>query len=379
MKNINKDGLMQAITVSGQLDIYDPNLGASGKYKDVKPKMTRVPIPKHGEDEVLVRIINVSVCGSDYHLLTSNHLGRPVSSCPTSGLEKPGGLILGHEFSGEVVAVGSKVKKDFTIGQLITAESVIPCRRATCNPCNDHNYNYCTSSSLVGFQQNGCFAEYAVLPASSCHSLQPLSDVFGTEAATVLGTQIEPLAVSYHSIRASMSNVQINGRGPTIRVLGAGPVGAYIALILRSMGYEDVICEEPLANRRDLVSRFAASEQPGKKNNQPSDYVFDCFGCSTATLDLTDKISAGGAMVFLARAGQTLSISVDNLMSKGLSLHGVRGHVGFMTDVIKMICKKSLNPNMVITKKITGISELYKWLLTPERFLQEGKVICKIS
>ncbi|MGB9682868.1 MAG: alcohol dehydrogenase catalytic domain-containing protein, partial [bacterium] len=153
------------------------------KIRNVSIEEREIPKPK--EDEVLVRIKSVGVCGSDIHYYNEGRIGSFV-------VEKP--IILGHESSGEVVEVGSKVKS-LKVGDRVALEPGIPCRK--CNYCKTGRYNLCPDVVFMATPPvDGAFAEYVVHPEDFAFKLP--DNVSYDE-----GALMEPLSVGiYASNRA---------------------------------------------------------------------------------------------------------------------------------------------------------------------------------
>lgn len=354
-------------------------------YRDLTFQVTvRNKTPEPAAGEVLIQPIAASVCGSDYHFASIDADGRPGSSVPAKGLELGHGLILGHEFAGRIAGVGDGVR-DFQIGEIVTADSVIPCRAASCESCRDRQSNYCPQLELVGFQRPGAFAEFITLPAASVYSLEELIPVFGKENAVIIGTQCEPLGVAWHAVTRARDFWKLK-RKPSCSIRGAGPLGLHIAAIARVFGFEPIIVAETHSHRRVLAGLFAdfvydprtTGAQAGAPFPGPVDFTFECCGAATLE-DLASQTKPGGRIFWLARKAQKLNVAADALISRGIGVEGIRGHVGFIPPVIKALWEGLLDPLPIITRRLDGLETLLDWLQHPPRFLDEGKVVVQIS
>lgn len=173
-----------------------------------------VPIPEVKDDQILVKIMNIGICGSDIHVYHGKH---PFTKYPVTQ---------GHEVSGEIVELGANVT-GFHKGQKITIEPQVYCGH--CYPCRHGKYNLCEELKVMGFQTTGTASEYFALDASKVTSLPE-------ETSYEEGAMIEPLAVAVHGVK-QMGDV----KGMNIAVLGAGPIGNLVAQAAKGMGAAKVM------------------------------------------------------------------------------------------------------------------------------------------
>ena len=223
----------------------------------------RVPIPEPGEDQVLIRIMEIGICGSDIHVYHGEH---PFTSYPVTQ---------GHEVSGEIVRVGGRVR-GFREGQKVTIQPQVYC--GTCYPCTHGKYNLCEHLKVMGFQTTGVASEYFAVDASKVTAL-PDSMSFDE------GAMIEPLAVAVHAARRPGDVT-----GMRIAVLGAGPIGILVAQAVKALGAEAVLVTDISDYRlekaaacgadfvcntreRDFGEALTAAFGPDK-----ADVIFDCAG-----------------------------------------------------------------------------------------------------
>ena len=158
-----------------------------------------VPVPKVKDDQVLVKIINIGICGSDIHVYHGKH---PFTKYPVTQ---------GHEVSGEIAKVGKDVT-EFHEGQKVTIEPQVYCGQ--CYPCRHGKYNLCEELKVMGFQTTGTASEYFAVDASK---VTPIPEDMSYEE----GAMIEPLAVAVHGVK-QVGDV----KGLNIAVLGAGAMGS---------------------------------------------------------------------------------------------------------------------------------------------------------
>ena len=179
-----------------------------------KIEFREVPVPKPGEGQVLIKIMNIGICGSDIHVYHGEH---PFTSYPVTQ---------GHEVSGEVVEIGSNIT-DFHLGQKVTIEPQVYC--SNCYPCRHGKYNLCEELKVMGFQTTGTASHFFAVDASK---VTPIPEDMSFEE----GAMIEPLAVAVHGVK-QVGNV----KGLNIVVIGAGPIGNLVAQAAKGMGAAKVM------------------------------------------------------------------------------------------------------------------------------------------
>lgn len=185
--------------------------------------------PRPGPGELVLRVEACGICGSDLHL---------VDAFPMPG------LVAGHEYCGEVVAVGSGVT-GWREGDRATGLSLAPC--GACPACRSGAIAHCSAPRFYGADLPGAFAEYVGLAAD--HAFRLPADLDAR-----LGALVEPLAVARHIVDRSGATP-----GDTVLVLGAGPVGQAVLLWLAHRGIEAVVVSDPVASRRELAGRLGAA------------------------------------------------------------------------------------------------------------------------
>ena len=178
-------------------------------------------------DQVLVRNMSAGICGTDVHI----YHGEKGSAAVTPP------VVLGHEYSGVVEAVGSAVTT-VKVGDHVTLDPNIYCGK--CMPCKMGKKQNCEHLFALGVNVNGGFAQYSVAPETQCFLL---SDTLDFD----VGAMTEPLACALHGIdRASIQP------GQTVLVIGGGPIGLLMVQLARLAGASTVMLSEPIEMRRDI-------------------------------------------------------------------------------------------------------------------------------
>jgi len=254
-----------------------------------------VDVPKIGDTDILVKVVVSSLCGSDVSIYEWKS-GYQGYHWWEGSLALP--VILGHEFSGQVVEVGSRVKKA-TIGDRITASPLMPC--GECDMCLGGRPELCMNS-IVGMLANGTFAEYLLLTAGA--SIYKLPDNVSYEVASL----VEPLSVALYAVERS--NIK---PGDRVAVLGPGPIGLMALQVLKAAGASLVIITGTSVDRKrleiaerlgadvivdaekeDVVSR--AMETTG---GEGLDFVFEATGNPATLPQALSMVGHEGKVVLL--------------------------------------------------------------------------------
>lgn len=240
-----------------------------------------IPMPEAGEGQVLIKIMNIGICGSDIHVYHGKH---PFTSYPVTQ---------GHEVSGEIVALGAKVE-GFHAGQKVTIEPQVYCGQ--CHPCRHGKYNLCEELKVMGFQTMGTASEFFAVDASK---VTPIPEDMSFEE----GAMIEPLAVAVHGVK-QVGDVQ----GMNIVVIGAGPIGNLVAQTAKGMGAAKVMITDVSDLRLEKAKECGidvcvntAKIDFGEAmlaafGSDKADVIYDCAG---------NNITMGQAIKY-ARKGSTI-------------------------------------------------------------------------
>ncbi len=250
-----------------------------------------VPDPDAGPGQVKVRIKACGICGSDLHEYRNGPFLIPAKPHPLTGRSGP--VILGHEFSAEVLATGEGVTR-VRPGDRVTVNPLIYCRN--CHYCLRGQHVMCTKLGTVGFAWNGAFAEYGVFPEYGVHRLP---DSMGYDSAAF----VEPLAVAVHAVKRSHMNI-----GASVAVVGAGPIGLLVMQACRAAGAGRIFVIEPIEMRRAIAAETGAAAvldpaqaDTGKEigiltGGLRADYAFDCVG-NQASFDTAVKATGRRAVL----------------------------------------------------------------------------------
>lgn len=205
-------------------------------------RVENVPEPVTQPGMLKVRVKWCGICGSDLHEYLDGPVSIPVDKAhPLTGQKAP--LILGHEFSGEVVEVGAGVS-GFRVGDRVTAEATLGC--LACPACLAGRYTECEKMGILGIMGDGAFAEYVQVSPAFSHKLP---DGLDYEKAALA----EPIAVGLHALSAGDFKV-----GMSAVVMGAGPIGLGIIQSLRASGARQIIAVVRKSIRQEYALQAGA-------------------------------------------------------------------------------------------------------------------------
>lgn len=246
-----------------------------------KIEFQEVMVPKTGEDQVLVKVRNIGICGSDIHVYHGKH---PFTSYPVTQ---------GHEVSGEIVELGEHVT-GFYVGQKVTIEPQVYCGH--CHPCRHGKYNLCEELKVMGFQTTGTASEFFAVDASK---VTPLPEEMSFEE----GAMIEPLAVAVHGVK-QVGDVA----GMKIAVIGAGPIGNLVAQAAKGMGAAKVMITDVSDLRLAKAAECGIDVCVNTKEKNFGEALIEAFGPDKADViyDCAGNNVTMGQAISYARKGSTI-------------------------------------------------------------------------
>lgn len=277
--------------------------------------------PSPGPNDVLIKVLATSICGTDLHIYQWNDWARKrIKHLPQ---------VLGHEVCGEIVEVGANVNKDFLKpGDIISAETHIGC--GGCYQCRTGNAHICMNSRIFGVDINGVFAEYAVVPASNAWVLEK-------KIPKDFGSVMEPLGNAVHTALAGPV------AGNAILITGCGPIGLMAIAVARICGATRIFATEINEYRLQLAKKMGADFvlNPQKDNileiirEETSglgvDVVLEMSGNAGAINSALKALRPGGRFSLLGLPDQPLKIDFNEIIFKYLNIQGINGRLMFGT------------------------------------------------
>ena len=300
-----------------------------------------IPVPK--DNEVLVRIENVGICGSDLHYYESGKTVYGDIECP---------FVLGHESAGTVVELGKNVTH-LKVGDRVALEPGTTC--GECEFCKSGRYNLCPDVQFFATPPvDGVFQEYVAHQASMCFKLPD-------NVSTLEGALIEPLAVGFHAAKQGGAEL-----GKTAMVTGAGCIGLVTLLALHSLGVAEVYITDTLDNRLDKARELGATlainslqEDPVAKIKEMTggrgvDIAIECSGVEICANQAIDALVKGGTLVQVAynKSGK-MTLNTTILCDKELTIKSVFRYRHIYPIAIKAVAEGKADIKSIVTNKFT--------------------------
>jgi len=304
-------------------------------------EMTDTPLPTlKSENDVLIQIKTVGVCGSDIHYFTAGKIGTQIVEFP---------FAVGHECSGIVIETGVAVTR-VKPGDLIALDPSVHC--GVCDQCLAGRPHTCRKNMFLGCpgQLDGCLCEYIVMPDFCCY---PLENSFTPVQAAL----VEPLTIGTYSVELANSDF----KGQTVGIFGTGPIGLSVLMVIKSMEQSCKIrCFEPLEYRREKAVELGASfsfnpfesdayEQTLAVEPLLLDIVFDCSGEQKAIDDATKVLKPGGKLILTGIPPEgKYTLNMDMMRRKEITIINVRRQNHCVEKSIDLI-RKGLPVEKMVT------------------------------
>jgi 2-desacetyl-2-hydroxyethyl bacteriochlorophyllide A dehydrogenase len=227
---------------------------------------------------------------------------------------------MGHEFSGEVIDIGSSVA-NIQEGERVVIEPVLSC--GTCQPCRRGRSNICENIQLVGLHVSGAFSEYVAIPAKKCHRLP--KTVSFEEASLV-----EPLAVAVHAV-----NLASLKKNEAISIIGSGAIGLMTLLVAKNRDVRTIFVLDTLDYRLALAQKLGATTTINvKKENSLQeilksggvDTVFEAVGHQETVQQGLAMVKRGGKVVIIGMLEATMQLPMLDVTVKEIELQGSYGY-----------------------------------------------------
>jgi L-iditol 2-dehydrogenase len=295
-------------------------------------ELQSVPVPELKPDEVLVQIAAVGVCGSDVHYFHEGRIGDFV-------VEEP--MILGHESSGVITAVGSAVAAD-RVGERVSIEPQRACR--VCEQCKRGAYNLCPFMEFYATPPiDGAFAQYAVIQSDYAFKIP---DSMSLEAAALC----EPLSVGIWSNQKA-------GTRPGSRVLiaGAGPIGIIVMQVAFAFGASEVIISDIAETRRQAAERFGATRTVDPTRESVTELDVDIFidasGAEPAVKAGILALRPGGRAVLVGMGKDELALPVSRIQARELEITGVFRYANTWPLAIELASSGKVDLDSLVTSR----------------------------
>ncbi|ACY82932.1 L-threonine 3-dehydrogenase [Edwardsiella piscicida] len=280
--------------------------------------MTDVPLPALGHNDIMIKIRKTAICGTDVHIYNWDAWSQKTIPVP---------MVVGHEYVGEVVAVGQEVS-GFRIGDRVSGEGHITCGH--CRNCRAGRTHLCRNTIGVGVNRQGAFAEYLVIPAFNAFkipdnipdTLAAIFDPFGNAVHTALSFDLV---------------------GEDVLVSGAGPIGIMAAAVCRHVGARHVVITDVNDYRLDLARKMGVTRAVNvSRESLPEvmqalgmsegfDVGLEMSGAPPAFRTMLDTMNHGGKIAMLGIPPGDMAIDWNQVIFKGLLIKGIYGREMFET------------------------------------------------
>lgn len=274
--------------------------------------------PRCGHNDVLIKIHKTAICGTDVHIYNWDDWARRTI---------PIGMTVGHEFVGTIADIGIEVS-GFNIGDRVSGEGHVTCR--VCRNCRAGRRHLCRSTSGVGVNRSGAFAQYVVIPASNAFKIPP-------EISDDLASILDPLGNAAHTA------LSFDLVGEDVLITGAGPIGAMAAAIAKHVGARHVVITDINDYRLDLAKQLGATRTVNTEHESLKDVMqelnmqegfdvgLEMSGSSSAFQDMLECINHGGKIAMLGIPSKDTTIDWNKVIFKGLTIKGIYGREMYET------------------------------------------------
>jgi threonine 3-dehydrogenase len=276
------------------------------------------PEPEIGHNDVLIRVRKAAICGTDIHIYNWDEWAQRTIPVP---------MAIGHEFTGEIAAMGSEVR-GLNVGDRVSGEGHVTC--GFCRNCRAGRRHLCRNTQGIGVNRPGCFADYLVLPASNAFVLP---DSIDDDVAAFL----DPLGNATH---AALSFDLV---GEDVLITGAGPIGLMASAIARHVGARHIVITDVNEYRLELAHRMGATRAVNPQREtleevmrelgmrEGFDVGLEMSGNPAAFRDMLRVMVHGGRVAILGIPPGEAAIDWNQIIFKGLVLKGIYGREMFET------------------------------------------------
>jgi threonine 3-dehydrogenase len=323
--------------------------------------LEEVPVPEYGINDVLIRVHRTGICGTDVHIWKWDDWAQKTIPVP---------MAVGHEFVGEIAAVGSNVK-GFQPGEIVSGEGHVVCGH--CRNCLAGRRHLCANTEGLGVNRPGAFAEYVVLPMSNVwrhhegidSEICAIFDPFGNAVHTALHFPV---------------------LGEDVLITGAGPIGLMAIPIVRHAGARHVVVTDVNPYRLDLARKLGATLSVDVRSaklpdvqkqlgmHEGFDVGLEMSGNPNAFRDMVANMTHGGKIAVLGIPTEQPNLRWSQVIFKGLTIRGIYGREMYETWYkMTIMLESGLDISPVITHRYSWreYAEAFKVMMSGE----SGKII----
>jgi len=288
------------------------------KNREVGLWMEDVPQPTIGINDVLVRVMKTGICGTDLHIYNWDSWAQKTIPVP---------MVVGHEFVGEIVEVGSNVK-DFDAGMIVSGEGHVVCGH--CRNCWAGRRHLCAHTVGIGVNRQGAFAEYISIPQTN---VWHHADGINLDIASIF----DPYGNAVHTA------LSFNILGEDVLITGAGPIGCMAVAIAQYAGARYVVVTDVNPWRLELAKKMGATRAVDVRTEKLADIQkelgmgegfdvgLEMSGNASAFRDMIDNMCHGGKIAMLGIPGGEIAIDWNKVIFNMLTIKGIYGREMYET------------------------------------------------
>ncbi len=277
-----------------------------------------VPVPEIGINDVLIKVDRTAICGTDIHIYNWDNWAQQTIPVP---------MVVGHEFVGEIVEVGSNVI-DFHPGEIVSGEGHVVCGR--CRNCMAGRRHLCAHTSGIGVNRSGAFAEYVALPMSNVWEHRPGIDL---DVAAIF----DPFGNAVHTA------LQFDLLGEDILITGAGPIGAMAAAVCKYAGARHIVITDQNPWRLELAAKMGATRTVNILEETLTDVCdelgmaegfdvgLEMSGSPQAFDDMVKMMCHGGKISMLGIPAEPAPVDWNQIIFNMLTIKGIYGREMYET------------------------------------------------
>ena len=304
--------------------------------------MEDVATPTIGPNDLLIRVHYTSICGTDLHIVEWDAWAQRTIRVP---------LVIGHEFEGQIVEIGSEVS-GFETGQRVAVEGHVTCGH--CRNCRAGRRHLCRNTQGIGVNRAGAFAEYISVPASNAY-------VLPAGMPDEIGSCLDPLGNAVHS------TLSFEVAGEDVLITGAGPIGVMSAAVAKMVGARYIVVSDSNHYRLNLARRMGATLAVDYRDTtfdtvmkelgmrEGFDIGLEMSGSPAALRSMLQFMNNGGRVALLGIPNQEIAIDWDQVIFRGLTLKGIYGREMFETWYrMGTMLQSGLDITPVITHRVAA-------------------------
>jgi threonine 3-dehydrogenase len=324
-----------------------------------------VPEPEPGPQDVLIRVRKTSICGTDLHILRWDEWAQETIPVP---------MTVGHEFMGEIVELGSGVE-GLAVGQRVAGEGHITCGH--CRNCRAGRRHFCHNHVGLGVTRPGAFAEFVAIPAANVF---PLPEHINDDVAAVL----DPLGNATHTA------LSFDLVGEDVLITGAGPIGIMATAISRHVGARFIVVTDPNSYRLAMAQHIGADRTLAPAESaleqvmtdlgmtEGFDIGMEMSGSGDAFNQMLSVMNHGGRVAVLGIPPDDVTVDLNAVIFKGLTLKGIYGRLIFETWYkMAAMLKGGLDISSIITHRFPA--EMFEEAFAITASGYSGKVLLEWS